>query len=353
MSQLNNLTCFVGKGNAQKEFDEIIQPLLNKHFKDRIKQIIPTTKAGDAFECARKLILEKECDLIVACGGDGTNNEVLNGIMSASNDKGINEPACAMAILPIGTGNDFARSIGLYDNHTSVSDLHARNIRTIASDGKVIKIDVGSVKCAPKEWKSEKQIDPDTVYNYATVNRYFLNECGAGFSASIIDTVNNSSMIFSKQFTFSFYSLWQQFTYENKLTSFEMLVPDANDPNKTTILRDAEILKLVAVSNGRYFGAGMIINPGAKINDGIFDVCTIGDGGIIDALTVVPGLYKGTHVNNSKIHTYKCKSFRAFNTRKDDITPVQTDGEIVGRLPAIWTMHASFLKFIVSSEFQH
>ncbi len=155
-------------------------------------------------------------------------------------------------------------------------------------------------------------------------------------------------MIFSKQFTFSFYALWQQFTYENKLTSFEMKVPDVNNPNEITTHRDAEILQLFSIGNGRYFGAGMLANPEAKINDGQFDVCTIGDGGIVDALTVVPGLYKGTHVKNSKIHTYKCNEFRAFNTRKDDVTPVQTDGEVVGRLPAIMKMHTAFLKFIIS-----
>jgi diacylglycerol kinase (ATP) len=291
--------------------------------------------------------LEHDCDLVVASGGDGTNNEVLNGIMSVMTEKRLEAPPCAMTVLPIGTGNDFARSVGLYDNKQSIPDLHEKNIRNIATDGKVLAIDVGSILCAPKSWKPEK-INPDTVYENATEQRWFLNECGAGYSASIIDTVNNSSMIFSKQFTFSFYSLWQQFTYENKLTSFEMLVPQ--DDTKCSIHRDAEILQLFSVGNGRFFGAGMRVNPNAKINDGLFDICTIGDGGIVDALSVVPGLYKGTHVNHSKIRTYKCNEFRAFNPRKDDLTYIQSDGEIVGRLPGIWKMHHQFLKFIVSDQ---
>jgi diacylglycerol kinase family enzyme len=286
--------------------------------------------------------LEHECDLVVACGGDGTNNEVLNGIMSVYTEKQTPEP-CAMAVLPIGTGNDFARSAGLYDPKKSIAELHETNIKVLASQGTVMRLDLGSVLCAPKEFQPEK-IDPDTIYENATASRWFLNECGAGFSASIIDTVNNSKMIFSKHFTFSFYSLWQQFTYENKLTSFEMIQEDGQTH------RDAEILQLFSVGNGRFFGAGMRVNPKARMNDGLFDICTIGDGGIIDALSVVPGLYKGTHVKHGKIRTYKCSEFRAFNPRKDDHTVIQADGEIVGKLPGIWKMHKGILPFVVSKE---
>lgn len=324
--------------------------MLDKYLGKRLKKTLATQHAGGAYDCARELILEHDCDLVVACGGDGTNNEVLNGIMSVTTEKQLQEPSVAMAILPIGTGNDFARAIKLYEHTSNIRELHEKNVRTIAEKGKVLKIDVGSVLCAPKDWKSETPIDPDTVYENATSHRWFLNECGAGYSASIIDAINNTSMIFSKQFTFSFYSIWQQFTYENKLTSFEMLVPDPNDKNKTTVHRDAEIVQLLSVGNGRYFGAGMKVNPDAIINDGIFDVCMIGDGNIIDALSVVPQLYKGTHTKHRKVNAYKCTEFRAFNTRKDDITYVQADGEVVGRLPAIWKCHPSTLKFIISQE---
>ncbi|KAL0485229.1 diacylglycerol kinase [Acrasis kona] len=171
-----------GKGKAKQQFVEVVSPLLHKHFGDRLCRIESSTSSGDSITRTKNLIKDHQCDLIIACGGDGTNNEVLNGIMSERNG---DISRCAMAVLPMGTGNDFVRSIGMLQDASNKSI--EENIQIIAKEGKIVNIDVGSVDCTPiseqcplslnEKFQSpeQEQEAEQSIYKECTIKRYFLN----------------------------------------------------------------------------------------------------------------------------------------------------------------------------------
>jgi diacylglycerol kinase (ATP) len=209
--------------------------------------------------------------------GDGTAHEVLNGILDATNGE---SPSCTFAIIPSGTGDDFARSVGLlFPEISDQKQKYEEIVKILASTGKVIKIDVGSVDPTPFEGKQKHR-------------EWYLNESSFGFSADVIQSVNEQTKFWiSKDFTFQSKSLTMQFTYQNKEIELTFL-----DKNDSVIAQHTGIHQLCAVSNGQYFGAGMQINPGALANDGEFNVCAFGDVNAWNIMWIIPNVYKVIHI---------------------------------------------------------
>lgn len=242
--------------------------------------------------------------LIVACGGDGTVSEVANGIMESGCDT-------ELGLLPSGTGGDFRRTLGL----SMRASTAARALRL----GHTRRIDVGRVSYVNHEGEAE--------------SRYFLGVASFGMSGEVIERVRASGprlMPVTGSRWLSGKISYGVATLQTTLTSPSTAVHVQLDDQRERRLTVANL----CVANARYFGGGMKIAPGALLNDGRFDIITIGDLGALKILANAPRLYMGKHLNMQQVHHQLAARLTARPAKTDLHVLLEVDGELPGRLPA-------------------
>ena len=280
-------------GKSGKLWPEIKQEL-TKRFGSSFRWII-TEYPEHAIELTRRLIHE-DVKSIIAVGGDGTLNEVVNGFFHQG--KLINSDV-SLGILSIGTGADFIRTTGWPKKISLALD------RIELSQTR--KIDIGKVECT----------DPDGN----TVVRYFINIGDFGFGAEVVRRVNSSSKYFGGKISFLAGILSTLITYKNKTISFKI-----DDGNWST-----DKMNILIAGNGRYFGGGMNPAPMAELDDGKLDIVTIGDTKFFEVLKNLSSLRKGSHLDHPKINFYLAKKIQV---KSDETVYIDLDGEFFGQLPA-------------------
>jgi YegS/Rv2252/BmrU family lipid kinase len=239
-----------------------------------------TEHAGHATPLA-KVASEQGYNVVVSMGGDGTLNEVVNGIYGQD---------VTLGLIPAGSGNDFVRSFGYKSG-----DLEAACNLLLTTQPR--KIDVGTVG-----------------------SKYFINVAGAGFDAEVGHMAN----VWGKKY-FPGYSAYVASILRQLL---------AFSPQELTIQLDGESIStrawLVAVANAQFFGAGLQIAPQADVEDRLFDVCIIHATSKLELLRVLPSVFKGQHVNHPAVQIR-----RAADVSIDGTAALvsQADGEIIGNLP--------------------
>jgi len=244
---------------------------------------------------------------IVAVGGDGTLNEVVNGLVS----EGMVDPTVRLGIIPGGTGSDLVRTLGIpHDYRAACQRLRHSQPRCI---------DLGLITCV-----SEGQ----------EVRRYFINVAGLGFDGEVAERTNRSSKALGGTLPFLSSLLIKLLTYQNKtvevtLDGQQCLQQKANS---------------VIVCNGRYVAGGMYIAPHAAPDDSLFDVIVIGDTSRLEVLTNVPKIYRGTHLSHPKVDEYRAREVQV-EARERMI--LQADGELVGEAPATFQIIPKALHILV------
>ncbi|MDQ2937278.1 MAG: diacylglycerol kinase family lipid kinase [Acidobacteriota bacterium] len=288
-------------GGATREAWPKIASDLAAHFGPFIPKF--TVGAGEALELAADAARKRE-SLIIACGGDGTISEVANGILSAGTD-------AELGILPSGTGGDFRKTIGI--------PSRAADAARILRNGRTRKIDVGRVTFLNDEGEHE--------------SRYFLGVASFGMSADVIARVKEgrSEWLFGKG------PKWLTGRVSFGLAMLETALQTA--ATKVIVQLDddtARQLKVtnLCVANARYFGGGMKIAPNAKLDDGWFDVVSIGDLGPARIIANAPRLYLGAHLSMSEISHVRVTKISARPLNKDQRIQIEVDGELPGYLPA-------------------
>jgi len=257
-----------------------------------------TESAGHAIELARTAA-SGGYRCIVAVGGDGTVNEVANGVLSS------NSSDIALGVIGTGTGSDFIRSMGISRNYDSACSSLAGLRR--------LPIDVGVV-----EYQSKGQ----------SLRRFFVNAAGVGFDASVVATTERMPKYLGGTIPYLAGLLRSLFSYRNK--PVDLRLEDK--------VEAARILTVV-VANGCYLGGGMYVAPQAKINDGLLDVVTVGDIGKFELLKALPTVYNGTHVTHPKVRMEKA---RYIAIESPERLLVHADGELLGTCPAsFWLMPAA------------
>lgn len=279
-------------------------------------QVAFTKSQGDGTTIAKQAA-ENGRQFIIACGGDGTINEVANGIIQA----GIGE--VEMGVFPSGTGGDFRRTIGLPSEHRKA----AKALR----NGKTKSIDVGKV----------------TYLNHSDVqeSRYFLNIASFGLSASINERVKTNSFVKWLPFgstiqgkaKFAFSTL--QEVLEIEPNSVLVKIDDKEEQSLQTLN--------FCVCNARFFGGGMKIAPDAKINDGNFDIVNIGDLNTARILRNGYKLYNGSHLELPEVKSTLAKKIVVCPVDKEATINIETDGELPGKLPATFEILPEALKMRV------
>lgn len=261
-----------------------------------------TERAGHATELCRAA-LGDGADLVIAMGGDGTLNEVVNGFFFRQPD-GSHRPVragAAFAPLPAGSGGDFPRSAGtprgLADSVHKIAAATAR------------AIDVGRLTF----------VDHDG--NPAV--RHFINVASFGVSGLVDRYVNRSGKAFGGTAAFFLASLRATLSWKNAPVRITV------DDRPT----EEQRIYTVAVANGRYFGGGMMVAPHAELDDGQLDIVTIGDVSTARMLLDGARIYSGGHLGLPYVSSTRARRLVAESATSEEVL-LDVDGEQPGRLPA-------------------
>jgi diacylglycerol kinase (ATP) len=252
-----------------------------------------TAGPGDATALARAAAVEG-VSTVVAVGGDGTVHEVANGLLAASGDA----PApTALGIVPAGSGNDFARTLGL---PTGVDAACQRIF-----DGNVRRVDVGRVLALD---------GPDVAADGA---RAFVNMLGIGFTAAVTIEARAISRL---------EGLPLYMTALLRALLFRFRTPEA------VLCLDGREMRLpvtfVELCNGQWEGGGFWTAPMASPYDGKLDVVVLRKSARSAFLAVVPAILRGTHVGSARFEITTARSIRVDFAEP---APVQADGELLAR----------------------
>ncbi|PYS45809.1 MAG: hypothetical protein DMF68_21095 [Acidobacteria bacterium] len=263
-----------------------------------------TKAAGDARALAAKGAREGR-RLIVACGGDGTINEVANGIL---------ESGChdvELGILPSGTGGDFRRTLRI---PVSAADAARTLLR-----GRTRSIDVGRATYINHEGAEE--------------TRYFLGVASFGMSTEIISRVKASDSRWLPNARTSWLGGRISFAVATAQATLSYAKTDVLVQMDCGRERRLAVTNL-CIANARYFGGGMKIAPQAKLDDGQFDIITINEMSAIRILTNTHKLYRGTHLEMEDVYQARARIVTARPAQSNEKVMIEIDGELPGYLPA-------------------
>jgi len=228
-------------------------------------------------------------DVVVAAGGDGTANEVLNGLMQAKSEGFGNT---AMGIISTGTGNDFAFGMGIpIEMKAACRSLKEARRRVI---------DVGIV------WGSELPAE----------GRYFGNAVGIGFDAA--GTIVSQKITWARGFLAYFISVIQTIFFYYKAPTLEIAMDDQTVTQPSL---------MVSVMNGTRLGGGFKIAPEASPDDGLFDLCIAHQATQARMFTLIPHFLKGTQASQPEIKM--AQSRKVVIIAVEGTIPAHIDGEII------------------------
>jgi diacylglycerol kinase (ATP) len=258
-----------------------------------------TRKRGDAQKFAREA-LRKNCDYIITAGGDGTLNEVVNGLARRGRD-------VCIGLIPLGTGNDFARSLGLT---TAIDD----NIDILLA-------------------RKTRDIDLVRVQSNRRI-RYFVNVSAGGFSDMV-----------DEKLTPAIKKAWGPLAY---LRSAAAALPELHAYRTRIILDGQEQLTTdvynVIIANGRFVAGGLPIAPGADPSDGLLDVVLIPTHPAAKIALLAAEIVLGKHLASSVVMFRRAKKVAV---RSRPQMWFNVDGEPVGNVPAVFEVVPRGLSFVV------
>lgn len=244
-------------------------------------------------------------DLLVAAGGDGTVCEVMNGLMS-----GDGPPQATLAILPLGTGNDSARAVGIHNDEDA--------LRALGS---------GTVRCIDL-------IEIDCRTSGRAAVQYAMLFASTGISTNLLKhTTPRLKSLFGQRLA---YGMGLLFALPGYVAPVMKISCDGVLMRKSLVLASA--------SNGETFGGGMRIAPGAALDDGVLNINLIESIGTFEALRHLRLLYAGRHIAHPKV-CYKTAHELAIET--DPPIEVAADGDLIGETPAMFRVRPRTLKLLV------
>ncbi len=264
-----------------------------------------TEAPGHAIELARESA-RNGYDMVVSVGGDGTINEIVNGLYTSGNIRDT-----TLGIVSTGTGSDYIRTVGIPRRSEDACRCLLRLKKRV--------VDLGIVAYT-KDGRQEE--------------RLFVNFAGFGFDAEIV-----------RRTTQQFKSLGAVPSY--LLGIFATLMFYRN--HDISIEMDGESLDMrvctVVMNNGRYGGGSMFTAPHAELADGLLDVMIVGDLSKPDLLWSIPRIYKGTHLTHPKVTMKRAKEVEVESLSGK--MQLQADGELLGEIPARFRVLPSMLNIII------
>ena len=260
---------------------------------------IRVSESGPDVERLARAASEDGAKIVAALGGDGTASLAANGILGTGT---------ALAALPAGTGDDFAKAIGVGKLGTAIELL---------ADPKTADLDVIEVTAG-------------------VTTRSFLNIAGAGFDSEVNETANGMTIKLGATGTYVV-------ALVKTLSRFS--------PAAFVVTVDGERMEgdamLVEVGSGRWTGGGMRVLPDAVMNDGLLDVCIVRALSKAAFLRAFPRVFTGSHTTHPKV---TMRTGTRVEVEADRRVLVYADGEAVGPLPAIFEIRPSALPVVVGPD---
>lgn len=222
--------------------------------------------------------------LIIAMGGDGTLQEVGQGLIDAQPGTNETRSAACLGVIPVGTGNDFAKMLA------ATPDWRAACTRIAA--GKTRRVDVGRIN-----------------------GRVFLNNVGIGFDAQVGIEAQKIQWLRGQ-------AVYLAALARNMLLSYRT-------PEVSVYLDDEQVnqsITLLTIGNGRCSGGGFWLTPQAEVDDGYFDICLVRGLSKLQMLALVPKAMQGTHVTAEPVRMTRARKIAITSA---DPLPVHADGEIL------------------------
>ena len=263
-----------------------------------------TEAPGHAVELA-KTAARNGHEIIVSVGGDGTINEIVNGLYESGSIKD-----AMLGIISTGTGGDYIRTIGIPRRHEEACQCFIQP--------KKLTVDIGVV---------------EYVNNGSRMERLFVNFAGMGFDAEIVRRTTKQFKALGGMPAYLLGTLATLMFYRNRDVSLKV---DGEDV--------ASRVCTVVMNNGRYGGGGMHTAPHADPADGLLDMLIVGDINKADLIWSLQRIYRGTHLTHPKVTMKKAKEIEI-----QSVQPMllQADGELLGELPARFRVLPSVLNIIV------
>ncbi|MEP6978107.1 MAG: diacylglycerol kinase family protein [Thermoleophilia bacterium] len=226
--------------------------------------------------------------LLVVVGGDGSVNEVANGIAGLDVE---------VAVIARGTGWDFVRTYDIPRKVEAAVD--------VALNGRTREIDLGRARF--RRWDGSE------------AESIFANIASAGMSGAIAQRANETTKALGGKVSYA----WATFAVFARWKTSEVKVTVGNETREGR-MHD------VVIANGRYFGGGMMMAPEAEPDDGLFDVLLIGDLTKRDLIVTLPKTYKGKHLPHPKAELLRGATV---SVEAPEPLPIELDGEQPGTTP--------------------
>ena len=261
---------------------------------------------GDVINIAQKVITEG-CRNIIGVGGDGTNNEILNGIMQS----GVRTTDITYGVIPVGTGNDWIRTHKIPKN--------SRKAIQLIKAGKTMHQDVGLVTYM-NDGKQKK--------------RYFMNVAGMSYDAIVTKASDEKGIFASNKILYLYlvFSCLRDFIAPRGRVFFD---------GKT----DEDNYYLINIGICRYSGGGMQLVPHSIPDEGQFALTLARNLSKFEVIRATPLLYNGKAGQHPKVDLYHAQSIRVEATNEPIL--LEVDGEFLGNTPAEFTLLKKALKVIV------
>jgi len=274
-------------------------------------QIHLTNGPGDGTRLARLALLEG-AEVIVCIGGDGTLNEVINGLMD---EHGPVEPGVKVGFIPQGTGCDLIKTVPI--------PTEMKQAFEVILEGHPFPMDLGKLTCHDLRGR--------------TICRYFHNVASFGLGGEVAERVNRTGKTFGGFLSFIRATLVSLLLYGKREIRLKV------DEGSEQRIRSWN----VAVANGQYHGGGMWIAPGARISDGLFHVTVVGDLSLPKVFLNLPRLYNGRILDIEKVLYLQGRRIEA---RSAERVPLEADGERLGQLPATIEVVPAALTFLAPAH---
>ena len=270
--------------------------------KESETRVVYTEFAGHAAEVASKASEEDDL-LVIACGGDGTIHEVANALAESSTP---------LAVIPLGTGNDFTRSV-MHENHRSNCEVC---IGDVFRDNFKIK-DIDLIKVTSYD-RNDNKIDANSAWCINVASIGLDTEVQLRAKGKVL-AHPNSSLIRSTAYSTSalgclFGNRHFDFKFNAKRADGK---PDESPKSKYT---------LISVCNASYYGDGFCPAPKAVIDDGLMNCCAVDAVNLIKSLYLITKYKKGTHDGNKEIDTFTTTALTVTATGARDLNG-NYDGE--------------------------
>ncbi|HYM51682.1 MAG TPA: diacylglycerol kinase family protein [Candidatus Limnocylindrales bacterium] len=261
-------------------------------------EVVYTTARGEA----RTLAAAAGDRLVVAVGGDGTAHEVVNGLLSRARTQ---RPR--LAVLQCGTGSDWQRTIP--------GPSRPEQVATFLRSDRWRPVDAGLLETTAGR-------------------RYFLNAADVGIGAAVVRRAERAPRAFGGTLNFLSAAIVSLLVHHNDAVRLSI------DDGPLQRLR----IRTIAVANGAYLGGGMRIAPEARPDDGLLDVCIVGDVSRLLGLRSLPLLYRGAHGRLQEVRFARARRVRV---ESDHPVGVEADGELAGETPATFQVVPHALDVLV------